>query len=133
MEEFTRECLEVDREINGENTQKQSLFSVTSMEQIYDRAARLVKRTLDVEGAVVMDVSHVDVLENVAAESSTSITIHKDDPQLGPEVRLLTAEEYTRMQDFFSKYTSGGLYDAVRYSFFRFLRDFCLVMSFLGI
>lgn len=37
------------------------------------------------------------------------------------------------IQDFFSKYTSGGLYDAVRYSFFRFLRDFCLVMSFLGI
>ena len=46
------------------------------MEQIYERAARLVKRTLDVEGALVIDVSHVDIIETVTAEACTQVTIH---------------------------------------------------------
>ena len=57
MEEFTRECLEVDKDVNGERSEGRSLFVGTSMEQVYERAARLVKRTLDVEGAIVMDVA----------------------------------------------------------------------------
>ena len=113
MEEFTRECLEVDKEINGDDTQGQGLFVGTSMEQIYERSARLVKRTLDVEGAVVMDVSHVDVLETVGAESSTSITIHKDDPEIGTVSRMLNAEEYMKLQDFFAKHPDGKICEGV--------------------
>lgn len=113
MEEFTRECLEVDKEVNGDDTQGQGLFVGTSMEQIYERSARLVKRTLDVEGAVVMDVSHVDVLETVGAESSTSITVHKDDPEIGTVTRLLNAEEYMKLQDFFAKHPDGKICEGV--------------------
>ena len=113
MEEFTRECLEVDKDLGGEHQQGQSLFVGTSMEQVYERAARLVKRTLDVEGAIVMDVSHVDVLETVSAESSTSITIHSGDPQIGTVTRMLNAEEYTRLQEFFSKYPDGKICEGV--------------------
>ena len=46
MEQFTRECLEVDKHANEENSEMRQPGS-TSMEQIYIRAAKLVKRTLD--------------------------------------------------------------------------------------
>ena len=113
MEQFTRECLEVDKDLDGGDHKGQSLFVGTSMEQIYERAARLVKRTLDVEGAIVMDVSHVDVLETVGAESSTSITIHKDDPQIGTVARMLNAEEYSRLQEFFARHPDGKICEGV--------------------
>ena len=83
------------------------------MEQIYERAARLVKRTLDVEGAIVMDVSHVDVLETVGAESLTSITIYSDDPQVGTETRMLNSDEYSRLQDFFNRSPDGKICEGV--------------------
>jgi len=35
------------------------------MERIYDRAAKLVKRTLDVEGAVLIDVSNFEELIHI--------------------------------------------------------------------
>ena len=113
MEEFTRECLEVDRELNGDDRPKPGLLSGTSMEQIYERAARLVKRTLDVEGAIVMDVSHVDVLETVGAESLTSITIYSDDPQVGTETRMLNSDEYSLLQDFFNRSPDGKICEGV--------------------
>ena len=83
------------------------------MEQIYERAARLVKRTLDVQGAVVMDVSHVDVVENISAESSTSITIHSHDPQVGTSHKMLNADEFAKLQDFFSKHPEGKMCEGV--------------------
>lgn len=113
MEEFTRECLEVDKDVNGERSESRSLFVGTSMEQIYERAARLVKRTLDVEGAIVMDVSHVDVVETVNAESTTSISTHSDDPQIGTTNRTLNADEYTKLQEFFGKTPEGKICEGV--------------------
>ena len=113
MEEFTRECLEVDKDVNGERSEGRGLFVGTSMELIYERAARLVKRTLDVEGAVVMDVSHVDVLETVAAESTTSISVHNADPQVGTVNHILNADEFAKLQEFFSRCPDGRICEGV--------------------
>lgn len=73
----------LDREQNPENQsqhhameQQQRLRSLSAMDRVYERAARLVKRTLDVEGAVVMDVSTFDVLETTKAEGALSIVCH---------------------------------------------------------
>ncbi|TCD67142.1 His Kinase A domain containing protein [Steccherinum ochraceum] len=130
MEEFTRECLEVDREQSppsnhsGPQTPHAGKSSspaphtpqtpqqpplASSMEQVYERAARLVKRTLDVEGAIVIDVSHVDIIETVTAESSTQITIHNSDPALGTSVKNLDSEEHGRLQEFFAKFPEGKI------------------------
>ena len=115
MEQFTRECLEVDKDVSGEKPHGQSAFAgcLKSMEQIYERAAKLVKRTLDVEGAIVLDVSHVDVVENISAESSTSITIHSDVQQVGSVNRLLDPDEFAKLQDFFSKSPDGKFCEGV--------------------
>ncbi len=115
MEQFTRECLEVDKDVSGDKSQGRGSFpgNSSSMEQIYERAARLVKRTLDVEGAVVMDVSHVDVVENISAECSTSISIHSHDPLVGTHNRLLNADEFTKLYDFFTKHPDGKMCEGV--------------------
>ncbi|KAI0087316.1 hypothetical protein BDY19DRAFT_893168 [Irpex rosettiformis] len=116
MEQFTRECLEVDKEVSGGNkSQGQGTItgSPNSMEYIYERAARLVKRTLDVEGAVVMNVSHVDVVENISAECSTSIAIHSHNPQSGTSHRMLNVDEFSKLQDFFSKHPEGKMCEGV--------------------
>ncbi|KAI5998742.1 Fph type histidine kinase [Pisolithus albus] len=66
MEHFSRECLEIDQ---GES-RKSDIFASPSMDKVYDRAAKLVKRTLDVEEVLVMDVSHCEVLETLNSEAT---------------------------------------------------------------
>ncbi|KAI0711960.1 hypothetical protein C8T65DRAFT_739414 [Cerioporus squamosus] len=112
MESFTRECLEVDKQANEEQPEAR-LPTSTSMEQIYVRAAKLVKRTLDVEGAIVMDVSHVDVLETISAESTTSLTIHNADSRSETQTRCLGKEEYRRLAEFFEKYPEGKVCEGI--------------------
>ncbi|EED84276.1 hypothetical histidine kinase [Postia placenta Mad-698-R] len=111
MEQFTRECLDLDKEAEGDK----GLFVGTSMEQIYERAARLVKRTLDVEGAIVLDVSHVDMLETVGAESTISITLHNADKQMGSGTssKSLNKEEYSRLTEFFKKNPEGKICEGI--------------------
>ena len=112
MEQFTRDCLEVDKQVNETEPQTRPPGS-TSMEQIYVRAAKLVKRTLDVEGAIVMDVSHVDVLETVGAESSTSITLHDADEGTESQSRTLSRDEYRRLAEFFEKHPQGKVCEGI--------------------
>ncbi|RPD61183.1 hypothetical protein L226DRAFT_462336 [Lentinus tigrinus ALCF2SS1-7] len=111
MESFTRECLEIDKQADDEKEAR--MPASTSMEQIYVRAAKLVKRTLDVEGAIVMDVSHVDVLETISAESTTSLTIHDADGGSGTQSRRLCKEEYRRLAEFFEKYPEGKVCEGI--------------------
>lgn len=74
MEHFTRECLEIDNE-DPSNTH--GVLKASTMDRVYESAAKLVKKTLDVEGAVVMDVSHFDVLETTKSEGNISIVCHQ--------------------------------------------------------
>ncbi|TBU49766.1 hypothetical protein BD309DRAFT_850823 [Dichomitus squalens] len=112
MEQFTRECLEVDKHVNDEKPEVPQPGS-TSMEQIYTRAAKLVKRTLDVEGAIVMDVSHVDVLETVGAESSVSLTLHDADSRSESRSRSLSKEEHRKLAEFFMKHPEGKVCEGI--------------------
>ncbi|KZT73082.1 histidine kinase [Daedalea quercina L-15889] len=112
MEQFTRECLDLDREAEGD---KGVFAPGTSMEQVYLRAARLVKRTLDVEGAVVLDVSHVDVVETVGSESAMAVTVHNADREAGIATvsKSLSKEEYSRLQEFFAKNPEGKICEGI--------------------
>ncbi|KAF9507157.1 hypothetical protein BS47DRAFT_1321429 [Hydnum rufescens UP504] len=68
MESFTRECLEMD------GVEPHSLAPEDNMQRVYESASQLVKRTLDVEGAVVADVSNFEVLHTVSAPNQTNPT-----------------------------------------------------------
>ena len=117
MEQFTRECIEIDNE--SETTgHPPSVLHVASMDRVYDRAAKLVKKTLDVEGAVVMDVSHFDVLETTKAEGSISVVLHHGDAQTN---HALPSDEYASFLDFFAKFPEGKIAEGVLPKCFRSL------------
>ncbi|KAG0708201.1 hypothetical protein DFH29DRAFT_893571 [Suillus ampliporus] len=70
-------------------------YANASMDRVYDRAARLVKRTLDVEEVVVMDVSHCEVLETLSAEATISVM------------------EYHKLNAFFDQYPDGKISEGI--------------------
>jgi hypothetical protein len=62
MEQFTRECLEFDRPASEPVT----LSPEQNMKRVYTNAASLVKNTLDLEAAIVVDVSNFEVWHTAA-------------------------------------------------------------------
>lgn len=74
MENFTRECLELD------STADTSTASATAkMDRVYDRAAKLLRKTLDVDGALVLDLSHFESLD-IAEEDGSVSKVYQADP-----------------------------------------------------
>ncbi|KAG6868316.1 hypothetical protein C0993_005041 [Termitomyces sp. T159_Od127] len=113
MEQFSRECLEIDTEPQSEKQSGPSAFIASPMDKVYDRAAKLVQRTLDVEGVIVMDVSHCEVLESMNAEGTISVNMHFGDPNLQATKRQLSSEEYQQLNAFFAKYPDGKISEGI--------------------
>jgi hypothetical protein len=111
MEQFSRECLEIDTDAHNK-TDRPDLLGA-SMEKVYNRAAKLVKRTLDVEGVVVMDVSHCEVLETVGATGSVSVVMHHGDSPSETTTRALSAEQYGQLNAFFIKHPDGKIFEGI--------------------
>jgi hypothetical protein len=74
MERFTRECLELDNaaESNPGNAN-------ATMERVYELASKLVCRTLDLDGAVVLDLSQFEPVETTDANGEPT-TVYQADP-----------------------------------------------------
>lgn len=79
METFTRECLEMDV-ASAEATSEQA---AAKMNQVYDRAAKLVVKTLDVDGCVIFDLTQFEMIEMTAADGSVSKVYRADPYNLG--------------------------------------------------
>lgn len=86
--------------------------SNTSMDKVYDRAAKLIKRTLDVEGVIIMDVSHSDVLE-ADTEGTISVVMHYGEAQMDARSCLLSLEEYRNLCSFFAKHPDGRISEGI--------------------
>ncbi|KAJ6631019.1 hypothetical protein B0H10DRAFT_1980407 [Mycena sp. CBHHK59/15] len=139
MEQFSRECLEIDNEGDAEAPPDLIGGGTASMDTVYDRAARLVQRTLDVEGVVVLDLSHGKVLETHGVEGSVSVVLHyahgelhfapageplhphpngdpdsaHGDPGWARRTRALTGEEYARLTEFFARCPEGKVSEGI--------------------
>ncbi|KAJ9118740.1 hypothetical protein QFC22_003961 [Naganishia vaughanmartiniae] len=74
MEQFTRECLELDNtaETNPANAQ-------AKMNRVYERASKLVQKTLEVDGALVLDLATFEAVERMQEDGST-VTEYQADP-----------------------------------------------------
>ncbi|KAK0204699.1 hypothetical protein DFS33DRAFT_1259732 [Desarmillaria ectypa] len=123
MEQFSRECIEIDVEnqiprhqnsLSREASPHQSFLHSGSMDKVYSRAARLVQRTLDVEGVIVMDVTHCDMNANVpGGEGNVSVVMHYGDPTMETKVRSLSGEEWGRLGRFFDKWPEGRVMEGI--------------------
>lgn len=109
MEHFSRECLEIDQQ----EPQHADMYASASMDKVYDRAAKLVKRTLDVEEVLVMDVSHCEVLETLSAEATVSVVMHHGDAQTHATSRTLTADEQSKLNTFFEQFPDGKISEGI--------------------
>ncbi|KAF7375159.1 Histidine kinase [Mycena sanguinolenta] len=85
----------------------------SSMDTVYDRAAKLVQRTLDVEGVVVMDVSHCEVVESMSVEGTVSVVLHHGDPAVPATTRTLSPDEHARLFEFFARYPEGKISEGI--------------------
>ncbi|KAK0495403.1 hypothetical protein EDD18DRAFT_1075778 [Armillaria luteobubalina] len=123
MEQFSRECIEIDPSRPSSRPplrpryssfQQRSFLHSGSMDKVYSRAARLVQRTLDVEGVIVMDVSHCDMNANVpTGEGSVSVVMHYGDPTMETKIRSLSGEEWGRLGRFFDKWPEGRVMEGI--------------------
>ncbi|KAK2460915.1 hypothetical protein APHAL10511_007385 [Amanita phalloides] len=120
MEQFSRECLEIDVERRGLNGEaRQNVITGSSMDKVYDNAAKLVKRTLDVEGVILMEISHSEVLESISAEGTISVTMHHGDPGKEMTMRQLSIEEYQQLDQFFIRHPEGKISEGIVPQSFR--------------
>jgi hypothetical protein len=110
MEQFTRECLEIDTETSPDPEASRRVKNPLSMDSVYQRAAKLVKKTLDVEGAHVMDMSHGEVLETVGAEAVMSVIVHSAEDTTTHQVQ---GDACVRIWDIFLKYPDGRVFEAL--------------------
>ncbi|KAF7327444.1 Histidine kinase [Mycena kentingensis (nom. inval.)] len=85
----------------------------SSMDTVYDHAAKLVQRTLDVDGVVVIDVSHCEVLETMSSEASVSVVLHNGAIEAPTRSHTLTVDEYQRLNEFFAKYPEGKVSEGI--------------------
>jgi hypothetical protein len=120
MEQFSRECLEIDEEVyDRASSNLPEPVAEAPMEKIYDRAAKLVKRTLDVEGVIVMDVFHCEVPEKVENEGNISIALHHGDPEKEQTSVPLTMTEYKELNAFFEEFPQGKISEGIIPQSFR--------------
>jgi hypothetical protein len=112
MEQFSRECLEIDME-PLHKADRPDLFAGTSMDKVYDRAAKLVKRTLGVEGVIVLDVSNCEAPETAGSEVSVSVIMYNGDPHIETTMRSLSPEEFIMLNAFFGKYRDGKISEGI--------------------
>ncbi|KAH9989015.1 hypothetical protein BJV77DRAFT_1018997 [Russula vinacea] len=110
MEQFTRECLEIDSETGPDTISSRRVENTLSMDRVYQRAAKLVKKTLDVEGALVMDMSHGEVLETVGTEANMSVIVHSAEDTTTYQVQ---GDVCVRIWDMFLRYPDGRVFEAV--------------------
>ncbi|KAF7317041.1 Histidine kinase [Mycena chlorophos] len=83
------------------------------MDTVYARAARLVQHTLDVDGVLVIDVSHCEVVESMSAEATVSVVLHHGDVDAQTTTTTLTLEEYRALNDFFARYPEGKVSEGI--------------------
>ncbi|KAI4523047.1 hypothetical protein K525DRAFT_255035 [Schizophyllum commune Loenen D] len=108
MADFSRECLELNYDDAGTT-------SGVSMEVVYDRAAKLVKQTLDVDDCKVLDFSHGDVLDTMGdddreeeEEGSSSVSIITYQGTGVPTTsKPLTPDQLRLINNFFEKHSKG--------------------------
>jgi hypothetical protein len=113
MEQFSRECLEIDSGTQGRNNGRPDSIVNASMDKVYRHAAKLVKQTLDVEGVVVVDVSQCEILEPLNGGGSLSIVMHYGDSQSETVTQSLSLEEYGNLHSFFVKHPEGKISEGI--------------------
>lgn len=142
MEKFTRECLEIDDKFVGANFE-----AASRMDQVYSRAAKLVRTTLELDGCTILDISQLERITvssgdrkkfiyraNPYAPGADAAVLEQADtfgpisafPVLAstpstPPTRPLTAFEHERLSDFLCNNRDGKIFENVVPTWIRYM------------
>ncbi|KAL7421615.1 hypothetical protein Q5752_003384 [Cryptotrichosporon argae] len=147
MEQFTRECLEIDdkpEDKTGDSPAEQA----ARMDQVYARAAKLVCNTLDLDGCVILDISQFEGVQATDANGARR-TVYKANPYdefdespvteqrdgFGPvnafpvlattptsvPTRPLTAVEHEKLSEFLGEHRDGRIFENIAPSWIRYM------------
>ncbi|GHJ89349.1 hypothetical protein NliqN6_5751 [Naganishia liquefaciens] len=79
MEKFTRECLELDNSADANAATAQA-----KMDRVYERASKLVQKTLEADGAMVLDLASFEAVEQTHEDGSVTTEFQADPFGLEP-------------------------------------------------
>ena len=142
MEQFTRECLEMD------STSTTTEAEATSkMDRVYNRAAQLVCQTLDLDGCFILDIGQFEMMEMNLPTGKT--TIYRADPYInetqspvlerseafGPvnsfpifastpnkvPTRPLSSLEHEKLSEFLRDHKDGRIFEGIAPSWIRYM------------
>ena len=142
MERFTRECLEMDAASSASNTE-----AAARMDQVYSRAAQLVRSTLDLDGCFILDIAHFELTETSPPEgprvtyradpyiSETQSPVLKRSDVFGPVSPFpilastplplvsqpISSAHHERISDFLREHRDGRIYENMVPSWIRHL------------
>ncbi len=85
MERFTRECLELDTITDP------SAYAATKMDKVYERASALMRKTLDVDGAFILDLSSFETIQVADADGKPSIIYQAEAFDIDSDAAIPTA------------------------------------------
>lgn len=143
MEKFARDCLTIDEKLNAS-----ALTTTSRMTEVYSRAAKLISKTLDLDGCSILDISQFERLQSTDALGNQH-TVYHANPFSGstaagyemaesfgavtafpilastgpnePRTRPLTSEEHQRMSKFLEENRDGRIYENIVPTWIRYV------------
>ena len=141
MENFTRECLEIDDKLSSTNFE-----AASRMGQVYSRAAKLVHQTLELDGCAILDISQFERGEVDLPDGTKKVVYHANPyhesqsvlkrlQTFGPvsafpvlastpgevQTRALTPLEHERMSIFLGDQRDGRIFENIAPSWIRYI------------
>lgn len=83
------------------------------MDRVYERAVSLAKRTLSVDGALVVDISSFHTTEKTRRKDSMTATVYHSenlDRQDARQQASLSEDDYDNIVNFFKSFPDGHIY-----------------------
>lgn len=84
-----------------------------SMDKVYDKAVSLAKRTLSVDGALVVDISSFHTAEKTHRKDSMTATVYHSETLGRQDARPqanLSEGDYDNVDNFFKRFPDGHIY-----------------------
>ncbi|EJD49061.1 hypothetical protein AURDEDRAFT_112771 [Auricularia subglabra TFB-10046 SS5] len=114
MEQMTRECLETP----GQPQEDDAKVTGTErkMAMIFDYSAKLIKRTLEVEGVMVLDVVNADIEymkppQEAGPVNSLSLISYSAELNVPADTKNVSIEDYAKIREYLLKHAHGRMVD----------------------
>ncbi|PWN47652.1 hypothetical protein IE53DRAFT_320841 [Violaceomyces palustris] len=98
IEQFTRNCLEMESEEEAADTPSSSP-SAAGIHRVYDDAAKSMQEALQISGAVIFDLSHFELIDNYDSNVESSVPTAMDHSPSGTTSKIFFSDPHQRTRN----------------------------------